>query len=317
MSVKAVLDRQMIKQCYFITIDPVHIGTGEYRLGRVDNTIVREPGSNLPKIPGTSLCGAARNYAAVHHGIPDAAGRHQKLDRQNDKGRLIISAFGTATDTGGGQAGMVSICDARILFFPVYSLTGPVWVSTQSIIGNVKGFSFKGGAIQNGEAMVTWPHRPEESSLNLGWLMLPVNRDNVTIEYPEELQNSKAWSEAWRVIKDRIVIVSDDIFSQIVNSNLEVRTSVAIDPQTGAAEEGALFTYEAIPRATWLWTELVDRSCLHSEQAGDTNSGDPNSPLNVVLTGLKMVEYFGVGGMVTRGFGRMRLISEGVVNDGD
>jgi CRISPR-associated protein Cmr4 len=39
----------------FMTLDPVHIGTGGYRLGRVDNTIVREPGTNLPKIPGTSL----------------------------------------------------------------------------------------------------------------------------------------------------------------------------------------------------------------------------------------------------------------------
>ena len=39
----------------FLTLDPVHIGTGGYRLGRVDLSIVREPGTDLPKIPGTSL----------------------------------------------------------------------------------------------------------------------------------------------------------------------------------------------------------------------------------------------------------------------
>ena len=49
----------------FMTLDPVHIGAGGYRLGRVDNTITREPGTNLPKIPGTSLAGAARSYAAI------------------------------------------------------------------------------------------------------------------------------------------------------------------------------------------------------------------------------------------------------------
>ena len=47
-----------------MTLDPVHIGTGGYRLGRVDNSIVRELGTRVPKIPGTSLHGAARSYAA-------------------------------------------------------------------------------------------------------------------------------------------------------------------------------------------------------------------------------------------------------------
>ncbi|RME07324.1 MAG: type III-B CRISPR module RAMP protein Cmr4, partial [Bacteroidetes bacterium] len=47
-----------------VTLDPVHIGTGGYRLGRVDNSIVREPGTRIPKIPGTSLHGAIRSYAA-------------------------------------------------------------------------------------------------------------------------------------------------------------------------------------------------------------------------------------------------------------
>ncbi|MGH2581700.1 MAG: RAMP superfamily CRISPR-associated protein [Blastocatellia bacterium] len=41
-----------------MTLDPTHIGAGGYRLGRVDNSIIREPGTNLPKIPGTSLSGA-------------------------------------------------------------------------------------------------------------------------------------------------------------------------------------------------------------------------------------------------------------------
>ena len=44
----------------FMTTDPVHVGTGGYRLGRVDLSIVREPGTRVPKIPGTSLRGAAR-----------------------------------------------------------------------------------------------------------------------------------------------------------------------------------------------------------------------------------------------------------------
>lgn len=39
---------------FFVALDPIHIGAGGYRLGRVDMTIVREPGTQLPKIPGTN-----------------------------------------------------------------------------------------------------------------------------------------------------------------------------------------------------------------------------------------------------------------------
>jgi CRISPR-associated protein Cmr4 len=58
-----------------MTTDPVHVGTGGSRLGRVDNSIVREPGTRLPKIPGTSLSGAIRQYAAYRNGRRECAGQ--------------------------------------------------------------------------------------------------------------------------------------------------------------------------------------------------------------------------------------------------
>src|SRR5690554_590110 len=64
------------RQRYLLmTTDPVHIGTGGYRLGRVDQSIVREPGTGVPKIPGTTLHGAARSYAAQLYETPEAAGQ--------------------------------------------------------------------------------------------------------------------------------------------------------------------------------------------------------------------------------------------------
>ena len=47
---------------FAVTLDPLHIGAGGYRLGRVDNTIVRDAGSGLPKVPGSSIAGVARSY---------------------------------------------------------------------------------------------------------------------------------------------------------------------------------------------------------------------------------------------------------------
>src|SRR4030088_512522 len=86
----------------FMTLDPVHIGAGGYRLGRVDMSITREPGTNLPKIPGTSLAGATRSYAAMRYGKPAAAGQHKKFQGDR-KSCPIIYTFGTATDASSGQ----------------------------------------------------------------------------------------------------------------------------------------------------------------------------------------------------------------------
>jgi len=42
------------------------------------------------------------------------------------------------------------------------------------------------------------------------------------------------------------------------------------------------------------------------EELGETWS----QPLDVVRAGMKLIEYLGVGGMGTRGFGRMRLMAD-------
>ena len=50
---------------YAQSTDPIYIGTGGYTIGRVDNTIVRDPTTKIPKIPGSSLAGTWRYYVAL------------------------------------------------------------------------------------------------------------------------------------------------------------------------------------------------------------------------------------------------------------
>jgi len=303
------------QQFILMALDPVHIGAGGYRLGRVDNTIVREPGTNLPKIPGTSLAGSARQYAAMIYGKPQAAGLHKNCP--GDKGRCpIIQTFGTANETSGGQAGKVNIGDARILFFPVYSLAGPVWVTTAEILKE-KDLYVKQQEPAENQAIISWDF---EKPLNLGWLLLET-KPGLKINLPS--------GSVWQTIQNRLAMVSPRLFSEIVNSNLEVRTSVAINPETGAAEDGALFTYEAIPRATFLWTEIIEddysprdfqvtdkKYGVQGENSGELLPESWSKPLDVVESGLKLIEYLGIGGMGTRGFGRMKIWREGSGSNG-
>jgi CRISPR-associated protein Cmr4 len=315
------------KRFYLMTLDPVHVGSGGQRLGRVDLSIVREPGTRLPKIPGTSLNGAIRQYAAYRYESLHCAGAGQGEGEKShcrDARCPICYTFGYLRGQDGGQSGTVSIGDARLLLFPVYSLAGPVWVTCPGVLRDFDVTTEDPGAEVRLSASLN-----AHSHLNLGWLMLK--------KAEEPFQWPAAISEVPTELRQRIALVSDKLFSQVVNSNLEVRTSVSIDPDTGAAAEGALFTYEAIPRAALLWSNIVednyrgqfpptDKKCRveTAEEGGQRkkrfthNAGDPlgetwQRPLDVVQAGLKLAELLGIGGMGTRGFGRVRLLPSEVV----
>ncbi len=288
-----------LERFLLLTLDPVHVGTGGYRLGRVDLSIVREPGTNLPKIPGTSLHGAARAYAAMHHQRPKCAGQK---DHCGEDSCPVCYTFGTVNGdnkNSKGNAGTVNISDARILLFPVHSMAGPVWVTSPMTLRDV---GVDGQAVSEHKAR--WPNTNtlSKKELNFGWLML--EREPGDWQLPNE-----ALKDIPADIRSRVVLVSDKLFGQIVNSNLEVRTSVSIDPATGAAEEGALFTYEALPRATVLWCDVVEDD-YRKKFSGNGEKAQECRPLDVVRAGFKLAEHLGVGGMGTRGFGRVKLLNQ-------
>src|SRR5690606_23132024 len=112
----------------------------------------------------------------------------------------------------------------------------------------------------------------------------------------------------------RIGLVSDKLFSHIVNSNLEVRTSVSIDPETRAADDGALFTYEALPRSTVLIWSVTCRHPGHfrlgASEVGAVSTAD--EVFGVVRAAHLYLEHLGIGGMGTRGLGRLRVLHPAV-----
>ncbi len=331
-----------------MTLDPVHIGTGGYRLGRVDNSIAREAGTKLPKIPGTSLHGAIRSYAARIYETPEAAGlNHEKVKSPETNpvyytfGYIQKSQNNNDDKSAKGLSGVVNISDAHILFFPIYSMNGTVWVTTQEKLEEAGFFQISQNTQQQKEVLYSGE---KTENINLGWLMLKIS-EKIAITPCSKLNLGEV--NRWEAIKDRIVIVHSSLFSQVVNSNLEVRTSVAIDPKRGAADDGALFTYEALPRATFLtmdvviddyrnkfpsleklseWEKLPEEELkklhLTSKEVEEAIKKKElleklgSTPRCVVNAGLNLVEYLGVGGMGTRGFGRIAKVSSWEVANG-
>jgi len=304
----------------FMCTDPVHVGTGGYRLGRVDNSIVREPGTNLPKIPGSSLHGAARAYAASVFNRPSCAG--QGAPKRNDtqqseqsgghcgeKDCPVCYTFGYSknTEEQSAYSGTVNVFDAEILLFPVHSLEGPIWISTKNRLERLIRETVDLQEPDHEES-VTPLFDTTEGFLSLGWLVLATT--------PSKNIEQFSKTPLPEQIKKHIVQVHENLFSHIVNSNLEIRTSVAIDPERGAAEDKALFTYEAIPRTTVLATDVVidDYRRLYppvNKESGSTVSSENANrptPRDVLEAGLRLISWLGVGGMGTRGFGRMEML---------
>jgi len=295
---------------YFaLALDPIHVGTGGYRLGRVDMSIVREPGTDVPKIPGTSLSGACRTYAAmqVEGKFPHCAGQGQEKIERGYRGHCgrhdcpICVTFGYSKGEGGSFQGLAQFPDARLVLFPVHSLAGPVWVTCPDVLRDLKVWD------ANWQEPSDVQVRPANGfqvgeNMNLGWLMLtkdsqPFSLDVKLNGVPQE-------------IRKRAVLVSNKMFGHIVNDNLEVRTSVSIDPSTGAAAEGALFTYEALPRASVLAFEVVVSDPKFYRIDGKTPlDGKMEAVIETVQKGCTLFKDLGIGGMNTRGMGRLRVLN--------
>lgn len=294
---------------YFaFALDPIHVGTGGARLGRVDMSIVREPGTNVPKIPGTSIAGACRTYAAmqIEGKFPHCAGQGQPIEKRKYEGHCgkldcpICVTFGFSKGQGGSFQGLAQFSDARLVLFPVHSLAGPVWVTCADALREA-GVENPPEVDDDGKVRVASGVK-SQGRLNLGWLMLEVERNGFSLDGQLVGVSDE--------IKRCAVLVSDKMFGHIVNDNLEVRTSVSIDPQTGAAAEGALYTYEALPRASVLAFEVVVSDPKFYQIGGQEplkNNGGKAKVTRTVENGLALFDSLGIGGMNTRGMGRMKV----------
>ena len=318
------MDKPYERKIYFgMAVDPIHIGTGGYTLGRVDNPTLRDF-DGIPKIPGTSIEGTTRAYAALQFNQPVCASKdeHKKKCPKRNVNCPICVSFGYTdselVDKPKSLQGLALFSDAKILFFPVASLIGPIWVTCPSRLKELNVDQAAWREFDESEVCVVSEHLKQKLSnvgyLNFGWLLLQLKKENDKVithnitpkaifEVDGARLNFKDRGLDFKEIFDRLVIVSDSVISQIVDSNLEVRTSVSIDPTTGAAEEGALFTYEAIPRTTIFYFDVVYQK---PEQFG-LNLG-LNDIVSTVETGFKLFEFLGVGGMGTRGFGKLRVL---------
>ncbi len=365
---------------FALAMDPVYIGTGGYTIGRVDNTIVRDPITNVPKIPGSSLAGTWRYYVVLEtlkdikdkqpswEKIKESPGetigkkiketpwkepveiiKEWKLFSGNKVMKITCAgqdnlpqvSYEEAPEEKNGKTGHCGHCivckgfgftkkdiswqgqiffsDLNIILFPVFTMKGTKWITTERIINElVKNETIETEDNNTVCRVYLRDDNEEEGHINLGWLYLPYKKEE---NKKVKKLLSRLEFDNLQLNTEDIVIVPENLFSHIVNSNLEVRTSVSIDPITGAAKEGALFTSEAIPRGTIFHGKIriFDKSVY--QEIEKRLQPLPNAKLltDALNDSKHYYETLGIGGMTTRGFGRLKIsgLTDGDKSDAD
>ncbi len=227
------------------TRTPLHVGAGN-SVGVVDSPVMRERHTKTPIIPGSSLKGV----------LADLWNDDENLDGKKRKKDSALQRLFGSDDDANAFSGSLLIGEARVLAFPLRSAKGAfAWITCPHALKK-----FKRDAGASFELDAEFDKITEEKCL-AGTEVVFKNNSVVLEEYKFERAGEipKQLAEALKTLvpddtvwnpQERLVIVSDEIFSYFVENACEIVTRIRIDDKTGTVAGGALFNQEQIPSET-------------------------------------------------------------------
>lgn len=229
---------------------PIHVGAGN-SVGAIDSPVMRERHTRIPIIPGSSIKGVLADLWMAEN-ERDAKGRSQRKASSD-----LEKLFGS-DDPNNAKSGKLMIGEARVLAFPVRSAKGAfAWITAPMALQKFQAAS--------GEKL-NIPELEIESEKCLGSESLLLNGKVVLEEYCLESQAlcsdlaeqlaSLSENVLWKTIKDRLVVVSDEMFSYFVENACEVVTRIRVNDETGTVDKGALFNQEQVPSETMFYAVI-------------------------------------------------------------
>jgi len=227
----------------FYALTTLHPGSGN-SLSYVDLPVQREKHTSFPVIVGSSVKGVIREYAS----------------RKWNNDEKVASLFGN--EDNGDIASKISFTDARILLYPVRSVRGIFsyvtcpyvlkrFLNDIEVLANITD-NFKNTIsslnISDDRIMIDKDLselKIENNLVGIEEFLFSIDPENKIRIIIEELE--KYLSIDKKDLGSRLSIVSDSVFTDLVNYAIEVRTRNKIDQTKGTAEDKALFVVELIP----------------------------------------------------------------------
>jgi CRISPR-associated protein Cmr4 len=299
---------------YIKALTPIHAGSGE-TLGYVDMPIQREQHSDIPKIEASTLKGCIKNKVY----------KLEKIYEENTNEETKIKyelVFGS--EKGEDRASFLGFTDAVLLFFPVKSdkdifklITCPYllnrWVNDlDEIKEEIK-------EIKEGEYVSLFEDKDKNKKIYLEEYVF--NKSEIFNGESEGKEISKLLKSKIKGIEEnKIVILNDTDFIDLVNMYTEVITRNKIDSFTGVSAKTGLFTEEYLPSETILYFKVFENNIIHSSSDDNDSKKDDNDLKKGVINSLKNFEtilkylkeemgnVFQIGGNSTIGKGIVKRI---------
>lgn len=238
------------KIIYMKALTPIHAGAGQ-TLGNVDMPIQRERHSNIPKIEASSLKGSIKHLL------------YNKLknnDERFDSEKELYTIFGPENSEE-NHASAIGFTDAKLLLFPIKSatdifklITCPYvlkrWAEDLRLQDNFKEDAFNISDLKVGEGKCITNSND------------PIILEEYIFEKVENLpeifkENSLKNITDLALCTDKIVILNDSDFIDLVTMYTEIITRNKIEVKTGAAKGTGLFTEEYLPTETILYFSVL------------------------------------------------------------
>lgn len=250
----------------------IHAGTGQ-QTGVIDLPIQREGHNGWPCVFGSAVKGALRTRAEQHKLaavkktevlVLDAKTYQDKVQQSDD----IAVVFGLPPGAAEiKHAGALIVTDARLLLFPVRSLTSQFkWVTCpaalrryqvdcQRLGSDVPKVTIPQPQDQDGKSQAIVPTDSPENDLFLEEYRFSVSREDLS-SLITMLAGLMETADAASLLEKQLVVVSDDSFAHIVNHSTPVNAHISIDAQTKTVRDGGLWYEETLPPETLLYLGL-------------------------------------------------------------
>ena len=221
-----------------------------------------------------------------------------------------------------GSEGRIFFSDARLAFFPAVTNHGTLWFTTP---GRACAYLDMGKALGVPPADPLLEIYPElvfgqdvvfamsqaYADLNVGWIKitgLPCDAQTDASPLKEVVQtlrdingqNCFPTRTFWEMVSSRTILLDETNFYRVVETCLERRTCNKINVETGTVQDDALFSYEALPRHTLLYSRLTIADQGFPNRTDDFPYDSPLAICNKAREGLARM---GIGGLQTRGLG--------------
>jgi CRISPR-associated protein Cmr4 len=230
---------------HIFTRTPLHVGAGS-SVGAIDMPIQRERHTQIPIIPGSSLKGVLRDLWTK--GDPeqlDLFGPESGEDKEHRAGNLLVG-------------------EARVVCFPVRSAAGSfAWLTSPLALARYA--RDKGNGAKAPEIAL------DDDTCLAGDKVVIQGKGAVVLEeyafkfkgppgaVVELLQDALPKDDLWKTLAERLVVVSDGIFSHFCATACEVQQRIRIEDSTGTVAQGGLFNQENVPSETLLYAVMGER----------------------------------------------------------